>query len=1002
MAAPGAAGVARFGAFEFDRSSRELRKGGTRLRVPDQSLAILAMLLERPGELVSREAIQARLWPNGTVVEFEHSVNSAVKRLREALLDNAATPRFVETLPRKGYRFVGMLEPAVGGQPGGQPGEQPGEQPDEQPPGLTPGTILSHYRILSEAGRGAMGVVYKAEDTTLGRTVALKFLPEELDTHAPALERLRREACMIGALNHPGICTLYELGESSGRVFLAMEFLEGETLRDRMAQGSVKEGEFVEIAIQVAKALEAAHGQGMVHRDIKPDNLFLTRQGVVKLMDFGLAKAVGEEGGAAVQSLLTGTRGYMSPEQARGERLDARTDLFSFGVVLYEMATGKTPFDGKTSAALMDAILHRMPGPPSRLNPKLPPEVDRIIGKALEKDLDVRYQHASELKTDLERLKRATESGRAPYAAPAPARTVRGKLRWLVAAGTLALFTAAAVVWLARPMPPPRVTGMAQLTSDGPPKLFPVTDGARLYYYSAERRPVMIPAVGGDPVALPDPLPEMLPLDISADGSELLIREVSTVGDGIRSAGALWAAPVLGGARRRIGDLVVTWARWSPDGSYIVYTANGLHIARSDGTDSRSLVKEGPYFPRWSPDGRRIRFTTMTGFDNHRALWEISTDGRNLHALFPNWRNSCEAGAWTADGKYFVFQATSNGIDSIWALREKTGFLDRGGNEPVQLTTGPMQTIYPVPSPDGKRIFFSGYLERAELVRYDAGARQWAPYLSGIAAANLDFSRDGKWVTYTSHHEGSLWRSAVDGSQRRQLTSPPLVAGSPRWSPDGKRIAFHGGIAGTPERVFVVPAEGGAPVQVTNGEAGAAGDIDPTWSADGSLLVFSGTSHGQLPIDKILLRTVDVNTHRTSVLPGSQGLWSARWSPDGRYIAALLDEANHHPNTPTSSLVLYDLREGRQTRLVDLPDVRCDWPSWSKDGQFLYFEMGVDGGGWYRMRVRDRKLERLFGLRNLHCASQSNNWMGLTPEGSALFLRGTGNLEIYALDWEAP
>ena len=268
MAAPGAAGVARFGAFEFDPASRELRKGGTRLRVPDQSLAILAMLLERPGELVSREAIQARLWPNGTIVEFEHSVNSAVKRLREALLDNAATPRFVETLPRKGYRFVGTLEPVAG------------ERPDEQPR-LTPGTILSHYRILSEAGRGAMGVVYKAEDTTLGRMVALKFLPEELDTHAPALERLRREARMIGALNHPGICTLYELGEFSGRVFLAMELLEGETLRDRMAQGSVKEAEFVEIAVQVAKALEAADGQGMVHRDIKPDNLFLTRQGVV-------------------------------------------------------------------------------------------------------------------------------------------------------------------------------------------------------------------------------------------------------------------------------------------------------------------------------------------------------------------------------------------------------------------------------------------------------------------------------------------------------------------------------------------------------------------------------------------------------------------------------------------------------------------------------------------------------------------------------------------------
>ena len=365
MASAGAAGAIRFGAFEFDPSSRELRKGRTRIRVPDQSLTILAMLLERPGELVPREQIQARLWPHGTVVEFEHSVNSAVKRLREALLDTAATPRFVETLPRKGYRFVGKLEPV-----------------DCGPAELTPGTVISHYRILSEAGRGAMGVVYKAEDTRLGRVVALKFLPEELAAHPPALERLRREARMIGALNHPGICTMHDLGEASGRVFLVMEFLEGESLRDRLVRGPIPSEEFFEIAAQSARALEAAHGQGMVHRDIKPDNLFLTSQGVVKLMDFGLAKAVEEQGGAAQQSSVAGTSGYMSPEQMRGEALDVRSDIYSFGRVLAELAG--EPVNSKLSL---------------------------ILNKALAADPAERWQSAGELRSALERVRRKRRPG---------------------------------------------------------------------------------------------------------------------------------------------------------------------------------------------------------------------------------------------------------------------------------------------------------------------------------------------------------------------------------------------------------------------------------------------------------------------------------------------------------------------------------------------------------------------------------------------------------------
>jgi eukaryotic-like serine/threonine-protein kinase len=425
----------RFESFEVNLRSGELRRAGEKVRLPEQSFQILAMLLERPGEVVMRQEVQKKLWPNDTVVEFENSINAAVKRLRLALEDSADEPRYVETLARRGYRWMVPVEWVGTGSDTPQGAVLAAPREESRASNLT-GKKVSHYRVLEILGGGGMGVVYKAEDIKLGRRVALKFLPEELSNDAEAMQRLEREARAASTLNHPNICTIYEVEEEAGQLFIVMELLEGQPLRDLIsehgsnARKSLPLEKLLDLGVQIAEGLDAAQQQGIIHRDIKPANIFITTRGQAKILDFGLAKVQGfdaaeagspgpefyqakETGSLALTrtGAAMGTAGYMSPEQVRGEKLDARTDLFSFGLVLYEMAAGGRAFTGETAAILHDAILQQAPTPVRELNPEIPPELERMINKALDKDRNLRPQSAAEMRADLQRLRRDTATG---------------------------------------------------------------------------------------------------------------------------------------------------------------------------------------------------------------------------------------------------------------------------------------------------------------------------------------------------------------------------------------------------------------------------------------------------------------------------------------------------------------------------------------------------------------------------------------------------------------
>ena len=741
------------------------------------------------------------------------------------------------------------------------------------------GQTISHYKIFEKLGEGGMGVVYKASDTKLERTVALKFLAGDRLEDEEHKARFRREARAAAALDHPNICTVYEIDEAQGQTFLAMPYLEGSTVREKVKQRPLKLDEALDIAIQAGQGLRAAHAKGIVHRDIKSANLMVSPQGQVKVMDFGLAQAADQSQLTKTETLL-GTPVYMSPEQAQRLPTDRRTDIWSLGIVIYEMLTGRTPFEGEREQAVLYGIVQEEPEPITSQRARVPLELDWVVSKALAKDADERYQHIEEMLVDLRAVARQvaeeSDTGR-PSKRPttkvrreAPARARRRRLAWAlgIAASAVVLTMAGLGVrnflpTAEAPLEPMEVVPFTTTEGDECcPSFSP--DGNQIAFAwggpRGENWDIYVKLIGpGPPLRLTiDPRREVLPA-FSPDGREIAFGRVLETGEA-----ALLVMPSLGGPERQLAEMPIDGGGgdWSPDGKYIVLSDResadsplGLFAVSRETGEKRRLTNPpeqavGDFNPAFSPDGRRLAF--VRGSSGARTGYLLDLDenlepqGEPRQLIAGKWNPGRLT--WTSDGTEIIFDFRRSGVES-----RLMRIAVEGGQPPRPLAATGENAYAPTISPQGNRLaFVRNTAAQANIWRVETagpGTQAGAP-AKLISSSRLDFdprySPDGEQIVFVSTRSGDfqIWVSDADGANARQLTDRFDYAGYPDWSHDGKKIAFGAQTErGKDFDIYVTSARGGLPRRLTTDPSL---DSWPHWSRDGRWIYFVSRRGGKL------------------------------------------------------------------------------------------------------------------------------------------------------------